>query len=91
MYVRSTDTEEEMEEKEEEMGQEEEEEASQTDSVEESEKETVPDVVAAMAEEQPTTLRLYCAFCKWADEEAGPRKREHLFSRINSLSRYIRT
>jgi hypothetical protein len=33
---------------------------------------------------------LYCAFCKWVDEEAGPRKREHVFSRINSLGRHIR-
>lgn len=87
VYVRSTDTEEEMEEEEEE----EEEEAFQTDSVEESEEETVPDVVADMdAEEQPAIQRLYCAFCKWADEEAGPRKREHLFSRIDSLSRHVR-
>jgi hypothetical protein len=33
---------------------------------------------------------LYCAFCKWVDEEAGPRKRDHVFSRIDSLGRHIR-
>jgi len=33
---------------------------------------------------------LYCAFCKWVDEEAGPRKRDHMFSRIDSLGRHIR-
>jgi hypothetical protein len=32
---------------------------------------------------------LFCAFCKWVDEEAGPRKREHVFSRIDSLGRHI--
>ena len=33
---------------------------------------------------------LYYAFCKWANKEAGPRKREHVFSRISSLGRHIR-
>lgn len=28
-------------------------------------------------EEQPIAPTLYCAFCKWVDEEAGPRKRDH--------------
>jgi hypothetical protein len=33
---------------------------------------------------------LYCAFCKWGDEEAGPRKRKHIFSRPDSLGRHVR-
>ena len=33
---------------------------------------------------------LYCAFYKWVDEEAGPRKRDYVFSRIDSLGRHIR-
>ena len=41
-------------------------------------------------EERPPVHVLYCAFCKWVDEEAGPRKREYEFSRIDSLVRHIR-
>jgi hypothetical protein len=41
-------------------------------------------------EERPIASMLYCAFYKWVDEEAGPRKRDYVFSRIDSLSRYIR-
>jgi hypothetical protein len=49
------------------------------------------DSVAPMeVEEQPIAPMLYCAFCKWVDEEAGPRKRDHVFSRIDSLGRHIR-
>ncbi|KAG9229166.1 hypothetical protein BJ875DRAFT_524152 [Amylocarpus encephaloides] len=49
------------------------------------------DSIAPMeVEEQPVAPTLYCAFCKWVDEEAGPRKRDHVFSRINSLGRHIR-
>ena len=33
---------------------------------------------------------LYCPFCKWVDVEAGPLKREHVFSRTDSLRRHIR-
>ena len=40
--------------------------------------------------ERPIALMLYYAFCKWVDEEAGPRKQDHVFSRIDSLGRYIR-
>jgi hypothetical protein len=48
------------------------------------------DSMAAMEfEEPPTVPELYCAFCRWGDEEAGPRKREHLFSRVDSLCRHI--
>jgi hypothetical protein len=49
------------------------------------------DSIAPMeVEEQPRAPPLYCAFCKWVDEEAGPQKRGHVFSRIDSLSRHIR-
>jgi len=39
--------------------------------------------------ERPVVSILYCVFCKWIDKEAGPRKREYIFSRINSLGRHI--
>jgi hypothetical protein len=39
----------------------------------------------------PNTTNLYCAFCKWGDKEASPRKRKHSFSRIDSLGRHVRT
>jgi hypothetical protein len=49
------------------------------------------DSMAAMElEEPPIVPVLYCAFCRWGDEEAGPRKREHIFSRVDSLGRHIR-
>jgi hypothetical protein len=49
------------------------------------------DAMAPMeVEERPMAPVLYCAFCKWVDEEAGPRKRNHVFSRIDSLGRHIR-
>lgn len=41
-------------------------------------------------EEQPIASTLYCAFCKWVDEEAAPGKRDHVFARIDSLGRHIR-
>jgi hypothetical protein len=40
--------------------------------------------------EPPIVPELFCAFCRWGDEEAGPRKREHIFSRVDSLGRHIR-
>jgi hypothetical protein len=40
--------------------------------------------------ERPVAPMLYYAFCKWVDKEAGPRKWEYVFSRINSLGRHIR-
>jgi hypothetical protein len=40
--------------------------------------------------ERLIALMLYCAFCRWVDKEAGPRKRNHMFSCINSPSRHIR-
>jgi hypothetical protein len=33
---------------------------------------------------------LYCPFCKWGDEEAGPGKQEYIFSRPDSLGRHVR-
>jgi hypothetical protein len=51
------------------------------------------DSMAAMElEEPPPVPTLYCAFCRWADEEAGPRKREreYSFSRVDTLGRHIR-
>jgi hypothetical protein len=42
------------------------------------------------AQDLPNATNLYCAFCRWGDEEAGPRKRKHLFSRIDSLGRHVR-
>jgi hypothetical protein len=41
-------------------------------------------------EERPIVPVLYCAFCKWGDEEAGPQKRKHIFSRPDSLGRHVR-
>jgi hypothetical protein len=53
--------------------------------------ESDPDSLAAIEfDEPPIVPELYCAFCRWGDEEAGPRKREHLFSRVDSLGRHIR-
>jgi hypothetical protein len=49
------------------------------------------DSVAAMEfKEPPIVPELFCAFCRWGDGEAGPRKRGHLFSRVDSLGRHIR-
>ncbi len=49
------------------------------------------DSMAAMEfEELPIVPEMFCAFCRWVDEEAGLRKREHLFSRVDSLGRHIR-
>ncbi|PVH70401.1 hypothetical protein DL98DRAFT_136727 [Cadophora sp. DSE1049] len=50
----------------------------------------VDSIAPIEVEEQPIAPPLYCAFCKWVDEEAGPQKRGHVFSRIDSLSRHIR-
>jgi hypothetical protein len=47
-------------------------------------------IAAVEFEEPPIVPELFCAFCRWGDEEAGPRKREHLFSRVDSLGRHIR-
>jgi hypothetical protein len=41
-------------------------------------------------EEHLTALVLYCAFCKWGNEEAGPLKRKYIFSRADSLGRHVR-
>jgi hypothetical protein len=41
-------------------------------------------------EERPIVPVLYCAFCKWGDEEAGPRKQKYAFSRPDSLGRHVR-
>jgi hypothetical protein len=38
-----------------------------------------------------TTAGLFCPFCKWGDEEAGPRKREHKYCRPDSLKRHARS
>jgi len=47
--------------------------------------------MAAMEfEERPVVPVLYCAFCRWGDEEAGPRKRKYTFSRPDSLGRHVR-
>ncbi|KAF7894704.1 uncharacterized protein EAF01_010154 [Botrytis porri] len=35
--------------------------------------------------------KLFCAFCRWNDNEVGPKKREHKYLRIDSLSRHIKT
>jgi hypothetical protein len=49
------------------------------------------DSTAAMEFEEPLIVpELFCAFCRWGNEEAGLQKREYLFSRLNSLGRYIR-
>jgi hypothetical protein len=34
-------------------------------------------------EEQPPML--YYLFCKWCDEEAGPQKRDYIFSRPDNV------
>lgn len=39
--------------------------------------------------EQPIVLVLYCAFCKWGDEEAGLQKQKYVFLQPNSLGRHI--
>ncbi|TGO07583.1 hypothetical protein BTUL_0262g00010 [Botrytis tulipae] len=39
----------------------------------------------------PEVPILFCAFCKWNDIEAGPKKREYEYFRIDSLSRHIKT
>ena len=49
------------------------------------------DSMAAIEPGEPLIFPvLYCAFCRWGDEEAGPRKRNHLFSRPDSLGRHVR-
>jgi hypothetical protein len=35
------------------------------------------------------TTELCCPFCKWGDEEAGPHKREHKYSRRDSRKRHV--
>jgi Protein of unknown function (DUF3435) len=40
--------------------------------------------------DHPVTPDLFCPFCKWGDEEVGPRKRNHLYARPDSLGRHIR-
>ena len=40
--------------------------------------------------DEPVTPGLYCPFCKWGDEEVGPRKRDHVYARPDSLGRHIR-
>ena len=47
-------------------------------------------IAAVEFEEPPIVPELFCAFCRWGDKEAGPRKREHLFSCVDSLGRHIR-
>ncbi|TVY83408.1 hypothetical protein LSUE1_G002969 [Lachnellula suecica] len=49
------------------------------------------DHVANKAQDLSETANLYCAFRRWGDEEVGPRKRKHMFSRIDSLERHIRS
>jgi hypothetical protein len=39
---------------------------------------------------EPVTPDLYGPFCKSGDEEVGPRKRDHLYARPDSLGRHIR-
>jgi hypothetical protein len=34
--------------------------------------------------------KLLCVFYRWGDEEAGPRKREHVFFRVDNLGWHIR-
>lgn len=56
---------------------------------------TASDIIADLdpvdhAQNIPETIPLYCPFCMWDDREAGPRKRTHAFSRIDSLGRHIR-
>jgi hypothetical protein len=41
-------------------------------------------------DDKPVTPDLFCPFCKWGDEEVGPRKRNHMHARPNSLGRQIR-
>lgn len=48
------------------------------------------DSMAAIELNKPPIVPvLYYAFCRWGDKEAEPRKREHIFSRADSLSRHI--
>jgi hypothetical protein len=46
--------------------------------------------VDALVVDHPVTPDLCCPFCKWGDEEVGPRKRNHLYARPDSLGRHIR-
>jgi hypothetical protein len=48
------------------------------------------DLIANKTQDLPETANLYCAFCRWGDEEAGPRKRTYAFPRIDSLGRHVR-
>jgi len=49
------------------------------------------DSIAPMEiEERPIVPVLYCAFCKWGDEEVGPQKRKYAFSQPDSLGRHVR-
>jgi hypothetical protein len=34
---------------------------------------------------------LWCAFCRWGGEEIGPRKRNHIYARIDNLRKHIRS
>lgn len=45
--------------------------------------------IAAVVRELSEDTGLNCPFCK-CDEEAGPRKRNHIFSRIDALRRHVR-
>jgi hypothetical protein len=47
------------------------------------------DHIASNVQNLSGTVNLFCAFCKWGDNEAGPRKRKHRFSRIDSLRRHV--
>jgi hypothetical protein len=40
--------------------------------------------------DEPVTPDLFCPFCRWGDEEVGPRKRNHVYARPGSLGRHIR-
>jgi hypothetical protein len=47
--------------------------------------------VALGLQELPNNLTLYCPLCRWNDKNAGPRKRNFVFSRHDSLGRHVRT
>lgn len=49
-----------------------------------------PGRVVDNIEDLPETANFFCAFCRWADEEAGPQKRNYRFARIDSLRRHVR-
>ena len=41
-------------------------------------------------DDEPATPNLCCPFCRWGDEEVGPRKRDNEYARPDSLGRHIR-